>query len=183
MAHPALMNAPRPEALDDSLAARARAGDRGALAQLYERYSAALYTLAKRLLGSEADAEDVLHDVFLGLPEALRHYEEHGALAGWLKRLTARASLNRIRASMRRGEEDLADTVPRRAESNALDAIAVRDAVHALPATLRAVLLLKEVEGFSHEEIGGMLGITRGASEVRLHRALRALRVTLGERT
>ena len=124
MAHPALMNAPRPEALDDSLAARARAGDRGALAQLYERYSAALYTLAKRLLGSEADAEDVLHDVFLGLPEALRHYEKHGALAGWLKRLTARASLNRIRASTRRGEEDLADTVPRRAESNALSSTA-----------------------------------------------------------
>jgi RNA polymerase sigma-70 factor, ECF subfamily len=56
-------------------------------------------------------------------------------------------------------------------------------AVAALPASLRSVLVLKEIEGFSHAEIGAMLGISKGASEVRLHRALVALRaiITKGE--
>ena len=54
------------------------------------RGTRALLALARRLAGSAADAEDVVHDVFLGLPEALRRYEERGSLESWLKRVTAR---------------------------------------------------------------------------------------------
>src|SRR5882672_8301865 len=82
---------------DAELVAAMRAGDTLALATLYTRYSARLIAVAYRLLFSAQDAEDVLHDVFVGLPEALRHYDERGTLEAWLKRVTARVALTRLR--------------------------------------------------------------------------------------
>ncbi len=58
---------------------RARTGDPEALASLYRAHGAALYRLAYRLTGTSQDAEDVVHDVFVGLPEALGRYEERAA--------------------------------------------------------------------------------------------------------
>jgi RNA polymerase sigma-70 factor (ECF subfamily) len=86
---------PAPSDVPDALLVRrARAGEGEALGQLYDRYAGALFALASRLLDAPEDAEDVLHDVFVGLPEALRHYQEQGRLGAWLKRLTVRAALN-----------------------------------------------------------------------------------------
>jgi RNA polymerase sigma-70 factor, ECF subfamily len=165
------------------LAPRARAGDPDALAALYAAHARPLMALAYRLLGNVADAEDVLHDVFLGLPEALRHYEERGSLGSWLKRITARVALNRLRARSRTREVPLdpspTTAVVARAESP-IDAIALQHAIGALPDSLRLVFVLKEIEGYSHAEVAELLDITRGASEVRLHRAIAALRRRLG---
>ena len=172
------------------LIARTKAGDPDALGELYARHARALLALAYRLLGSVEDAEDVLHDVFLGLPEALRCYDERGTLESWLKRVTARVALNRLRARRRSREirfDD--DPAPRDASvrhmpavgaGDAIDAIALQRAIDALPESLRLVFVLKEVEGYSHAEVAALLDITRGASEVRLHRAVAALRRTLG---
>src|SRR5260370_19324309 len=82
----------------------ARGGSPEALAALYRAHGVALYRLAYRVTGTREDAEDVLHDVFVGLPEALARYEERGNLAGWLKRVTARVALGRVRSRKRRGE-------------------------------------------------------------------------------
>lgn len=87
---------------DARLVARVRAGEPAALGELYSRYARPLFGLAQRLMGPEQDAEDVLHDVFLGLPVALRQYEEQGSLDAWLKRVTARVALNRLRSHRRR---------------------------------------------------------------------------------
>src|SRR3954466_12505696 len=94
------------------LVARAREGRREALTELYARHGQALMALAYRLTGSRADAEDVLHDVFLGLPEALRRYEDRGSLDSWLKRVTARVALSRVRTRVRTHEVSLDDAVP-----------------------------------------------------------------------
>lgn len=163
------------------IVARARAGDVSALGELYGRYARMLLALARRLLGSAEDAEDVLHDVFLGLPEALRQYEERGSLESWLKRLTARVALNRLRSHGRRREIALDGALStRRGGADAVhDAIALQAAIDDLSDALRAVFVLKEIEGFSHAEIGALLQITPGASEVRLHRAIRSLRHSL----
>lgn len=160
------------------LVARARAGDAAALGELYDRHAGRLLALARRLTGSAQDAEDVLHDVFLGLPEALRRYDERGTLDAWLRRVTARVALNQRRSSDRRREAPLLDDAPARAGDvgNVIDAMALEQAIAALPDSLRAVFVLKEVEGFSHAEVGGLLHISAGASEVRLHRAIKALR-------
>ena len=79
-----------------------RAGSPDALAALYREHGHALYRLAYRLVGTREDAEDVVHDVFVGLPEALGRYQERGSFAGWLKRVTARLALMRLRTRTRR---------------------------------------------------------------------------------
>jgi RNA polymerase sigma-70 factor (ECF subfamily) len=170
---------------DDDLASAVRDGEGAALAALYRRYAHELMAVAYRLLLSRADAEDVLHDVFVGLPEALRRYEPRGALAGWLKRVTVRVALTRLRRARARREVALDVAPPVEGRSGEVnDTISLADAMAALPPALRAVVVLKEIEGYSHEEIAELLGISRGASEVRLHRAMRRLRARLegGER-
>jgi len=159
-----------------SLIAEARAGGPEALAALYLEHGAALFRLAYRLVGAREDAEDVVHDVFVGLPEALQRYEERGSFAGWLKRVTARVALMRLRSGTRRREVALDGAAgqaepPATAEHDGLQA-----AVNRLPDHLRAVLVLKEIEGHAHAEIANLLGISEGASRVRLTRALKRLR-------
>ena len=169
--------------LDEPALVRAtRAGDMEALAELYRRFAPALMGVAFKLLQSREAAEDVLHDVFVGLPEALRKYDERGRLGAWLKQVTARVAL-----SVLRREETASRLEPTIVPAPAGDVhalLTLESAVAALPGTLRVVLVLKEIEGFSHAEIAGMLGISKGASEVRLHRALVALRafIAKGER-
>jgi RNA polymerase sigma-70 factor (ECF subfamily) len=158
---------------------RARDGEPGALGELYAAHAAAVMALAYRLTGSRADAEDVLHDVFLGLPEALRRYDERGSFESWLKRVAARAALTRMRSAGRRREVALDDEAEpsRRAEAEAVEPrLALERALARLPDGLRAVFVLKEVEGRPHAEVAGLLGITQGASEVRLCRAVKTLR-------
>ena len=91
--------------------AEARAGSNDALASIYHDHANALLAVAYRLLLSQADAEDVVHDVFVGLPEALRRYEERGSFGAWLKRITVRVALSRIRTAQREVGLDQADTV------------------------------------------------------------------------
>src|SRR5438874_13461275 len=125
----------------------ARAGDPEALASLYRAHGAALYRLAYRLTGTPQDAEGVVHDVFVGLPEALGRYEERGSFAGWLKRVTARVALMRLRARTRRREVGIEPTLPTAAPPLDSASVALRAAVDALPDPLRAVLVLKGIEG------------------------------------
>src|SRR5213592_1292256 len=132
--------------------------------------------VGEQAIGAREDAEDVVHDVFVGLPEALRRYEERGSFAPWLKRVTARLALMRLRRSKRRREVALDNAAgqaepPVTAERDGLQA-----AVDTLPDLLRAVLVLKEIEGYGHAEIALLLGISEGASRVRLTRALKGLR-------
>jgi len=157
----------------------ARAGDPEALASLYRAHGAALYRLAYRLTGTPQDAEDVVHDVFVGLPEALGRYEERGSFAGWLKRVTARVALMRLRTRTRRREVTLDATLPTVDRPADVESEALRSAIDALPDQLRSVLVLKEVEGYSHAEVGELLGISEGASRVRLNRAMKRLRKML----
>ncbi|PYO64311.1 MAG: hypothetical protein DMD71_13475, partial [Gemmatimonadetes bacterium] len=84
--------------------AAARRGEPPALAALYRAHGAAVFRLAYRLTGTREDAEDVVHDVFVGLPEALLRYEERGRLQSWLKRVAARVALMRLRQRGRRRE-------------------------------------------------------------------------------
>lgn len=159
------------------LVSRIRAGQPDAIGELYARVAGGLGALAQRLTGSRQDAEDVVHDVFLGLPEALDHYDERGQFEAWLRRVTARVALSRLRSRRRRREHALEDEVPHPLASLALDdKLALTTAIDSLPDGLRTVIVLKMIEGYSHEEIGALLGITPRASEQRLYRAVKALR-------
>jgi RNA polymerase sigma-70 factor, ECF subfamily len=158
-----------------------RAGDPDALAELYRRHGAAVHAVAYRLTASAADADDVLQDVFVGLPEALRRFDGRGSFGGWLRRVAARTALMRMRRSTRRGEVSLPDDSPAPA-TDAAARVDIERALAGLAPGLRAVFVLREVEGYSHAEIAEIMGLRAGTSEVRLHRARQRLRQLLGDR-
>jgi RNA polymerase sigma factor (sigma-70 family) len=170
---------PPPET-DDDLARAVREGSLDALGQVYARHSAAVYAAAYRILGVRADAEDVLQDVFVGLARALAGYQERGRLEAWLRRVTVRAALMRLRAHGRRREQPFADlaepAAPMGSADGTLDRMALHAALRALPDKLRTVFVLKEIEGYSHDEVAALLGISSGTSAVRLFRAWKLLR-------
>jgi len=157
----------------------ARTGSPEALASLYREHGPALYRLAYRLTGTREDAEDVVQDVFVGLPEALTRYEERGKFSSWVKRVTARVALVRLRR--RTGRREVSLDIADEKQKPPVDAniIALETAVNSLPDSLRVVIMLKEVEGYSHGEVAELLGISVGASRVRAARALARLRKAL----
>jgi RNA polymerase sigma-70 factor, ECF subfamily len=166
---------------DRELYTAARAGRLDAVGELYRRHADEVYALAVRILGSADDAEDVLQDVFVGLPRALRGYREQGRFSAWLKRVTVRVALMRLRASRRKRETSLtalADPAETgtAAAAHPIDRVALERALARLPDKLRLVFVLKEIEGYGHAEIAGTLGISTGASMTRLSRAWDALR-------
>ncbi|MFQ5679947.1 MAG: RNA polymerase sigma factor [Gemmatimonadota bacterium] len=178
----------REERPDPSLSRRllaARDGDPAALTYLYEEYGPELYRIALGLTGSLADAEDVVQDVFVGLPEALRGFKGSGHFPTWIKKVGARTSLMRLRQHRRQGEAflpGLRTLFPGSIQTmDSLDRIELEQAVAALPESGRIVFLLKVVEGLTHQEIGDLLGITPNASGQRLFRAIRQLRALLSE--
>jgi RNA polymerase sigma-70 factor (ECF subfamily) len=163
---------------------RFRAGDERAFACLYQEYSGTVYRIALRVTQSFAEAADVTQDVFLGLPRAIRNYRECSHFEGWLRTVAVRTAYMRVRATGRRREvHDPGQAGPRGDPdvSSALDRLDLERALALLPAHLRVVFVLKEVEGFSHREIGEALGISEGASSVRLSRARERLRKMLSE--
>jgi RNA polymerase sigma-70 factor (ECF subfamily) len=168
-----------PPGSPSALLLQLREGLPAAYGMLYQQYAADLLRLAYRILGSRADAEDVLHDLFVGLPELFRHYEERGQLGPWLRAVTARHALMKLRREHRR-ERSLvirADALNGPAPAEALwHHVDLSRAIDALPETLRTVFVLKQLEGYSHTEIADLLSISSGASRVRHLRALRHLR-------
>ncbi len=160
--------------------AGARTGSGEALGRLFAEHADSLLRVAFRLTASEADAEDIVQDVFVGLPEALRHYDERGNLAAWLKRVTVRCALMRMRSEARRHETPLAHAPEAIAQAtDHASRLGIERALEQLSPNLRAVFVLHEVEGYSHVEIGELLGIRAGTSEVRLFRARAVLRAQL----
>lgn len=159
-----------------------RAGSPDAIGACYREYAPRLLQLALRLTGEQAEAEDVVQDVFVGLPEAMHRYEERGAFGAWLRRLTTTHALMRQRRVRNRREvadgEEMLRHVAR--EDISHDSGVVERAVQSLAPGLREVFVLRVVEGYSHGEIAALLGINVGTSEVRLSRALKALRELLG---
>src|ERR1041385_8981769 len=92
---------------DPDLIPRVRRGDAAALTAIYRAFGGELLVLARRLTGSHADAEDVLHDLIVGLPDAMRSYDERGKLRAWLRQVVVRMCLMRLRAAHRRRETGL----------------------------------------------------------------------------
>lgn len=167
--------------VERTLIAQAALGSHDALAALFQLHSEQVHRIAYRLTMSADDADDVVQDLFIGLPEALSAYSGTGDFAGWLRRVTVRTTLMRMRANKRRAISALrAQSEKEIALSNfLLDRMAIATAVRALPENLRTVFMLHEIEGYSHSEIAQVLGIRSGTAEVRLHRARKKLRSIL----
>jgi len=153
-----------------------RAGRADALAALYREHAGRLLRLAQRLTGSADDAEDIVHDVFVGLPELLRRYEHSGRLLPWLCGVTARLAISRRRRERRRAQ--LRALLPREGVGthDLWTQVDLERALEQLPESLRDVVVLHVLEGLPHDVVAESLGISLANSRVRTHRALRHLR-------
>jgi RNA polymerase sigma-70 factor (ECF subfamily) len=177
-----------PESVHDTvLIERLKSGSLQALHELYERHGKLVYRIALRITESQEDAEDILQDLFLGLPEAISSYEGRGKFEAWVGRVATRMALMRIRRASRRREVPFETLAAAGKEPGTtadggtrVDSVNLERALAQLSEMDRAVFVLKEVEGYAHSEIGATLGITRAASGVRLHRAKRELMKLLG---
>jgi RNA polymerase sigma-70 factor (ECF subfamily) len=163
--------------IESEIIAQARRGLPEGLAALYETHGGGLLRLATRLSGSDTDAEDFLHDLFVGLPELLGRYEHRDRLDAWLRGVMTRMVIGRMRSrrnkdvSLNAGQDRSLPGTP----ADPWNAIDLERAISRLTDTERSAFVLK-LEGYSHDEIAALLGISTGASRVRHLRALRHLR-------
>jgi RNA polymerase sigma-70 factor, ECF subfamily len=181
---------------------RLRAGDTDALEILMRQYSARVYRLAYGITRNPADAEEVAQDVFLTICRKGESFEGRSALGSWIYRMTVNTALNKRRGKRQEVETSLEAELPtyledghragarayvladwsQSPESDLLrgETRAVLDrAIDSLPERYRAVLILRDVEELSNEEVAEMLGESVSSVKSRLHRARMALRETL----
>lgn len=170
-----------PVAPDRALAEQVLAGDEGAFRQLYRRHTPRLHQLALRLLGgAEADAEDVVQDAWIKAVEKLDTFRWESAFGTWLHAIVVNVSREALRRRGRRQETELPEQEPPApAPLERVEAMDLERAIAELPDGYRTVLVLHDVEGFTHEEIGEQLGIAAGTAKSQLFRARRAIRAQL----
>lgn len=176
-----------------------RSGDPTALSVLFEVYADRIYRLALGILRDPAASEDIVQETFLSAITHLDRFEGRSSLGTWLYRVAYNASIDRLR---RRTEEplppdepdDYPETgavfplprsiidwagAPERWQADREVSAEIDRAIAELPRSLRVVFLLRDVEDLSTEETAEALGLTEGATKVRLHRARLAMRERL----
>jgi RNA polymerase sigma-70 factor, ECF subfamily len=169
-----------------------RRGEPGCLGAFFELWGDRIYGLALRLLGDPAAAEDVVQEAFLKLMANAGRIEGRSRLATWLYRVAYNAAMDRLRSQKREvpvpeeGDEVTAPAVlvdfrlsPEASLHDTELRGALDAAVAALPPTLRAVFLLRDVEGLSTADAAEALDISEANLKVRLHRARLLLRERL----
>jgi RNA polymerase sigma factor (sigma-70 family) len=164
-----------------SLVHRARSGDVGALEQLYRAYEKGVYTLARRLTRTAEDAEDVLQDTFLEVCRSLASWRGDGSLWGWIRTIAASKALMRYRREKVRATELLDDDVNAGVSEDVPLRLDLETALARLSERTRSVVWLHDVEGYTHEEIAELMGMTTSFSKSQLARAHQKLRRWLGE--
>jgi RNA polymerase sigma-70 factor, ECF subfamily len=184
---------------DADLIERLKAGDEEALETLFNRYSAKLYTVAQRILGEVADAEEVIQDVFWTAFRKANSFRGTAQFSTWLYRLTVNAALGKIRRSKKSKEieyeeylpkfqkdghhlvrpvVDWSDTLDEKYAEQELRQL-LKNALDQLKPLDKSVVVLSDLEGMSDKEIAVALGLTVSAVKTRLHRARLFLRGNL----
>jgi RNA polymerase sigma-70 factor, ECF subfamily len=182
---------------EEGLVSALRAGRDEAYAALVRRYGGRLLAVTRRLLRSEADAEDAVQDAFLAAFRAIDGFEGHSRLSTWLHRIAVNAALMRLRTKRRHPESSIEELLPHFGEDGLhvdqpvdwrgtdarLERQETREWVRAqidrLPETYRTALVLRDIEELDTQETADLLGITPNAVKIRLHRARLALRELL----
>lgn len=183
---------------DQWLVKELQRGAPNAVEALVDHYGAWIHRMAARLLGDPRDAEEVTQDVLMTVVGKIGTFRGQAAFSSWLYRIAANAAYDRLRSRRSRAEVSLEPLLPLFDEegrhiqpvvdwsSELEDPAVAREARSALersigrlPAEYRIVLLLRDVEGLTNEEVAGALGLTVAAVKSRLHRARLFLRQEL----
>jgi len=167
-----------PEADDIELLRRARHGDSGAFHALVDRHAQRLYRLAVSLVGNAVDAEDVLQEAFIGVFRGLKGFEGRSSVKTWLTRILVMQAAQFRRSRGRKKAEALDDSAAA-ASRSAETGLDVAAALGQLSPEHRQVLVLREYERMTYEEIAEVLDVPRGTVESRIHRARGEMREKL----
>lgn len=182
------MNEPGEESLlaQATLIERAREGDREALEQIFEKYRNQVFALAYRMTGSACDAEDLTQEVFLQVMRKIGSFQGRSSFSTWLYRVAVNRSRDHLRSRKRapellgldadgtqRAGDPLFASVITGPESGAMASEAkriVQEALMDLPVSLRAPLVLHELEGLEYREVARMLHLPVGTVKSRIFR-------------
>lgn len=163
-------------------------GDAAAFEQLVRRHLRAAYSVAFAVTNDPDDAEDVAQDAFMAALERLEECKDPDRFSGWLLRIVRNRALNLRRAQSVRSAQPLSDVLEARSSSSpeqdtnrALLREELTTALGELTETQRQVVLLHDLEGYRHREIGDLLGISEGASRFHLSTARALLRGLLND--
>jgi len=179
---------------DQELVEQIKAGEKASLEALLGRYQDKVYRLALSFTKNPADAEEVLQDVFLTVYRKITSFEGRSAFSTWLYRITVNTALMKLRG---RGpaQESIDEYLPQFTKDGRHARMVVdftdgpeklllrkereqvlREAIEALPPDYKVVLVLRDLEGLSNEEVAEVVGASVLAVKARLHRARLALR-------
>jgi RNA polymerase sigma-70 factor (ECF subfamily) len=186
---PASLAEPRPRAAgslsdDAQLIAACRRGEARAMEMLYHQYKRRVFGMAHRIVGA-SDSEEVAQEVFVRVFRGLAAFRGDSALSTWIYRLTVNAALSHLARRGRRhevGDDGLTELpAPAPAERDSALATRIEAALAELPAGYRAILVLHDVEGLSHEECAAILECRVGTCKSQLHKARARMRELLGD--
>jgi len=168
---------------DVQLIAACRRGEARGMERLYHQYKRRVFGMAHRIVGV-SDAEEVAQEVFVRVFRGLANFRGDSALSTWIYRLTVNAALSHLAKRGRRhevGDDGLTDLpAPPTAERDSALAARIEAALEQLPAGYRAILVLHDVEGLSHEECAAILECRVGTCKSQLHKARARMRELLG---
>jgi RNA polymerase sigma-70 factor, ECF subfamily len=177
---------------DEQLVERALAGDGDAFGEVVRRWERKIYALAYGILGSVEDARDASQETFIAAYRNLHGFRGEAKVSSWLHRIAVNQCISRQRRARVRAETGLEDELesagegflsagesPARATESKQRALAVRRAVASLPEELREVVLMKEFEELTFQEIADALQVPLSTVKSRLYTALRQLRLRL----
>jgi RNA polymerase sigma-70 factor (ECF subfamily) len=154
--------------------------DELAFRQIYTRHTPGLYRFAMRLCGgSVSDAEEIIQDTWISAAGALERFRWESTLRTWLSGIALNCYRQHVRSQKQGASEELGDYEAREPGIGGGEHLDLEHALAQLAERYRMVVVLHDVEGYTHEEIGQMLGIDSGTSKSQLFRARRRLREML----
>ena len=176
---------PRNRPMEDTdLIRQAQQGDAGAVRALYQRHAQRVYAVVRRLAGDDMLAEDWAQEAWVRAIRALPAFRGESRFTTWLHRIAVNSALHGRRSRERRAgrESPIDDSFSvRPVAENTVLRLRLEKAMERLPDGMRRVLVLHDVEGYTHEEIGEMLGINPGTCKSQLFKARAKMRAMLSE--
>lgn len=170
----------RERALERALVERAQDNDTLAYEQLYEMHKGRVFALCVRLCSDRDMAEDLAQEAFVLAWRKLGSFRGDSAFGSWLYRITTNTVLSYLRKQKPfRNMLDIDEIEEQSQKEDIGLRMTLDDAIASLPDGARAVFVLYSLEGYTHDEIGGLLGIAQGSSKAQLHRARQLLQAKL----
>ena len=172
---------------ESELVVRCQKGDLSAFEELFYRYQSDAYNIAYGLMGNVEDAKDMTQEAFVRAYEKIHQFQRRSSFRTWIAKITTNLCLDELRKRQRRRTESLEahpDALRKPThDPSALERLLQQERVeklqqilHGLPEKYRVILVLRDIQGYSYEEIAQILGCSLGRVKSRLHEARQELK-------